>query len=574
MEDTLTLTAEATGQPRMRDRWLTLGVGLFIFIVLFAIWPYQHWIDAHRASVLVGWAKILPVGTGEWEFCYIVPVIVGFLVYRQREVLSRLPIAGDWNGSALILLGAVFYWLGYKVDTGYLGYAALQTMLAGLILLLAGRAWWRALLFPWLFLIFAWPLFPLDYLLAARLKIPTAQAATAILQLLGVPTERDGSALLSAADAARHLPLGAKFRLEVSDSCSGMRSLYSLIMMSVLYGELALKRPMPKFLLFISAVPLSIIGNVFRLLLLAFGSLWFGQEFAIGHQQGDHLEESTYHLLCGFALFGVALAGMFALASVLEGRQWLRLKALKATAPIPSHVLETQAPSATATPVKAAAAIGLSFTALLLCMLTPKKVDLATPGVKAELPAVVGDFTSIQDGMTAKERQNFDEGVQLDRRHYRNPEGLQIMGTLVLSGELKKTLHDPARCLPDAGWIITDIDEVTLKLADGRVRTASVMHVFKDEMREGHPLRHRGLNLFWYEGSDGVSTPSYVHSNYLNYRDAIFRNLNHRWGQVAFFLDRLELATENANPMADIIGVEQLKDFVRKCAPQFLTSDK
>ena len=40
-----------------------------------------------------------------------------------------------------------------------------------------------------------------------RSALLPAQAATAILQLLGVPTERDGSALLSAADAARHLPL-------------------------------------------------------------------------------------------------------------------------------------------------------------------------------------------------------------------------------------------------------------------------------------------------------------------------------------------------------------------------------
>ena len=96
------------------------------------------------------------------------------------------------------------------------------------------------------------------------------------------------------------------------------------------------------------------------------------------------------------------------------------------------------------------------------------------------------------------------------------------------------------------------------------------MHVFKDVVDNGQMLRHRGLNLYWYEGAAGVSTPSYMESNYLSYRDAIFRNLNHRWGQAAFFLHRVEPVTEAQNPMAEVIAVEELKDFVAKCAPKFL----
>lgn len=571
MENASSLPAAATSKAKSWDRWLALGTGIVILVVLYAAWPYQHWsFGGARQSVLVGWAKILPEGTGEWEFCFVVPVIVGFLVYRLRRTLADLPLSGEWAGTVLLLLGSVFFWMGYKVDTGYLGYAALQTMLAGLIILLGGWAWWRVLFFPWLFLLFAWPLFPLDHLLAARLKIPTAQAAGAILRILGVDTLRIGSALKSAAEPLMGVNQGDKFSLEVSDDCSGMRSLYSLIMISVLYGWLALKRPAAKMILFLSAVPLAVVGNVFRLLMLAFGSLWFGQGFAIGHQNGDHLEESTYHLLCGFAVFGFALAGMFALATLLEGRQWKQLKLLKRTLTDGGKVAVSSASTSGGVLAKSTAALGLAAVAVFLCMNTPTKVDLAQPGFKAELPEEVGDFVSKRGDMTAKERANFDAGVQLDRRFYANSAGVHIMGTLVLSGELKKTLHDPSRCLPDAGWIITETEIVPLKLEDGRQLQAGVMHVFKDAVENGQPIRHRGLNLFWYEGAAGVSTPSYMESNYLSYRDAIFRNLNHRWGQAAFFHHRVEPVTEVLNPMADTIAVEELKDFVSKCAPKFL----
>ena len=575
MENTLTLAQESTGRAKSPDRLLALGTGIFILLVLFGLWPYQHWsFEGARQSVLVGWAKVLVQGKGEWEFCFVVPFIVGFLVHRQRADWKDLPVQGDWAGAPIVLLGAVFYWLGYKVDTGYLGYAALQTILAGLILLLGGRAWWRALIFPWLFLIFAWPLFPLDDLMAARLKIPTAQAAALVLRILGVETVRVGSALKSASDPLTGLGQGDKFSLEVSDTCSGMRSIYSLIMISVLYGALALKRPLGRWVLFLSSVPLAILGNVFRLLMLAFGTLWFGQGFAIGVQNGDHLEESTYHLLCGFAVFGFALAGIFALATLIEGSQWKRLKALNRPPARKSAELDQSGGKPAQTLVKTTAATALSALAILLCASTPTKVTLAEPGIKPLLPEHVGDYISRSGDMTAKERDNFEPGVQLERRFYANPQGINIAATLVLSGEVKKTLHDPRRCLPDAGWILTDSEVVTIRLENGRELQASVMHVFEDTSDNGRPIRHRGQLLYWYEGAAGVSTPSYMGSNYLSYRDAIFRNLNHRWGQVAFFLHRVEPVSDMVNPMMEVIALEELKNFVSKCAPEFLISTK
>ena len=174
--------------------------------------------------------------------------------------------------------------------------------------------------------------------------------------------------------------------------------------------------------------------------------------------------------------------------------------------------------------------------------------------------------------MTAKEVANFDEGVKLDRRGYVAPNGRRIYATLVLSGMLKRTLHEPARCLPDAGWIITGTDETTIRLENGREIQAGVMNVFCDVLDGGRLVRRSGLNIYWYEGAQGVSTPSYMMSNFISYRDAIFRNLNHRWGQVSFFLQMPDRRPEEiTSPLDDMMALDDLRNFVAKAAPSFLT---
>lgn len=517
-------------------RWSLLGAGVAYLVLLFVVWPYQHWAYEERSSVLHGWWRVLMAdGNVEWRFCLLVPFVAGWLVYRSRAALRSLPAEGSWWGAPVLVFAVFCYWFGYKVDTGYLGFAALQASVAGLILLLGGRAWMRALFLPWAFLVFAWPFFPMDNLLAARLKIPTAQIAAQILALTGVDVVREGSTIVSAADPGNALALGQKFRLDVSDSCSGMRSLYALIMTGALFAILSLRDRWPRLILAVSTVPLAILGNVVRLLLLAYGSLLFGQEFAVGKQVDGRQVDSAFHMLAGFLLFGVALAGMFGLSALLEGRRRGKKKARVSGSG--SAASSAAAGPVTGSPVlRSALTVAAAVVAISLCWASPTAATLAEPGLRIELPALVGEFPSEDVGMSGKERRVFDPGVQLVRRQYFSPEGRSIQATLVLSGTVKKTLHTPDVCLPDAGWNISGTELVPVTLADGRQITASLMRIFREVPTEdGRMIRLRALHLYWYHGSHGTSTPSYDMHNFISYRDAIFRNLNHRWSQVSFY---------------------------------------
>jgi exosortase/archaeosortase family protein len=67
--------------------------------------------------------------------------------------------------------------------------------------------------------------------------------------------------------------------------------------------------------LFLSSVPLAIIGNLLRILMLTFGIMTIGPETAIGR---DSLTDpSWFHMLAGYLVFAVALGGMLGIGWLL-----------------------------------------------------------------------------------------------------------------------------------------------------------------------------------------------------------------------------------------------------------------
>lgn len=573
--DTLSPSVSRTG--RRLSAGVVAGVSAaLVMVVLYGLWPYQHWqfVSEQRGSVLEGWFRHTATNP-ELYFCYVVPVIVGFLVYRQRAELAALPLRGTWWGLAPAAVAVVFFWLGYKVDTGYLGFASIQFMSAGLILLLGGPAWMRALMMPWLLLVFAWPMLPLESIVATPLRSFTAQLAGFILNHIGVPVVREGTGLYSAPDLAQHLQIGDRFRLDVANPCSGIRSLSSLAMISVLYGVLALKGWLPRLVLFLSSIPLAVTGNLVRLILLALGSVWFGQDFAVGSVHDEVQKESFYHELAGYVVFAVALAGMFALASALEGRShWKNARILDAAPARSAPVRATESDDLKWVLRHAGAIVALVAAVLFLCAWTPTAVKLAEPGLVMELPAEVGGFQAGPEReMDALEKQLFDEGVKLKRRVYAAPEKPYIVATLVMSGPVKKSLHEPTTCLPNQGWTISNTEEVTVELDDGRKQQAALMHIFRErQSASGIRVRQRALNLYWYQGSHGVSTPSYNVSYLRNYLDSILRNLNHRWGQAAFFMPVSERPAGLDDPIEEDAAKNELLEFIGKIGPRILAS--
>jgi exosortase len=215
---------------------------------------------------------------------------------------------------AVLAASLALYWIGYKIDIQIVGFLSLQLMIGGGLLMLVGWPIFRALLFPFAFLIFAFPFAFLDNLLAFPLRSLMCQLSQGFLNLVGVDTLRVGTALVSAPDYAKGLAQGQRFALDVATPCSGIRSLFALMMVSALYAHLTLRKGWQKWTLFLLSPALAVAGNFGRMMMLTFGTMFLGSAVAIGTEE----HPTTFHMAAGFFVFVVALAGMAVIGWILQ----------------------------------------------------------------------------------------------------------------------------------------------------------------------------------------------------------------------------------------------------------------
>jgi hypothetical protein len=191
------------------------------------------------------------------------------------------------------------------------------------MIVLCGSVWWllgwdflKALSFPLAFLLFAIPFPGLDMMIALPLRFLMSKISVIVLNVIGVPVVLSGTGILSAPDALHGFVAGQKFAVDVANPCSGIRSLFALMMVGSLFAHFTLKGAWRKWLLFLSTPPLAVMGNLARILMLTIGTVLFGSEFALGKNPLEH--PSWFHLLAGYLVFIVALLGMMGVASLLS----------------------------------------------------------------------------------------------------------------------------------------------------------------------------------------------------------------------------------------------------------------
>ena len=297
-------------------QYVSLGLSIACFLFLLFLQPYASGYE-HTRTVL--WERMqngYSLENGEWMFGYAVPFLIAGLLWVTRDRFKGLQITQQALGIPVLLLGFFLYFGGYKANSHYIGYASLQLIIAGIVIWHLGIRYFLKGLWLWLLLGMMWPW----VFLIPKVSFPLQKLMTSltsfILGLLGEDYIKQGTSIISAGTS--EMEPGEKFSLKVAAACSGLRSFFALAMVSLFYGYIVLRKDVSRAILFLSSAFLAVIGNVFRMLLLYWGTLMFGKEFAIG--AGEH-EPSAYHLGAGFVVFMVALGGMVGLASLLEGSQ-------------------------------------------------------------------------------------------------------------------------------------------------------------------------------------------------------------------------------------------------------------
>lgn len=260
-------------------------------LVLAALLGAVYW-KIGRAMVIQWWDD------PNYSHGFLVPLFSLYLVWRQWPTLVRLPRTGSLLGIPVILGGIAMLLVGDLGADNFLMRSSLIVVAGGLVLFHLGTAMLRALAFPFVFLFFMVPL-PgvIFYAITFPLQNLAARQAAWTLDALGIPVLLDGNVI--------HL---AQISLGVTEACSGIRSLISLLAGAVAWAVLFLPVGWAMVVFVASTLPITIVANAARVVLTGLIGQYIGVEYASGF----------FHEFAGLAIYALAFLCLLATYGLLH----------------------------------------------------------------------------------------------------------------------------------------------------------------------------------------------------------------------------------------------------------------
>ena len=216
----------------------------------------------------------------------LVPLIAGYMLYtRQGPRVSayRTSIAGTALLGALGLtaLAAAVRWSGAVSVNDYLALTALSfvSFVAAGGCLFLGAKWIGSAAFPLSFLLFTVPMPDrMTNALETASVLASADVSAAFFWMTGTPMLRDGNVFA--------LP---GIVIQVAQECSGIRSSWVLFITSLVASHLLLRSRWRRLALVAFVIPLGIVRNAFRIVVIGLLCVHVGPHMAdspIHHQGG------------------------------------------------------------------------------------------------------------------------------------------------------------------------------------------------------------------------------------------------------------------------------------------------
>ena len=425
-----------------RSRPLNLaGLGWFTLLIL--------------SAVPIFWIGFVSLGqswmTAEYSYGPLIPLISAYLLLRELRHRPPAPTgtpADHRPGIALILFALIFGIFGNLVRIPDVVTYAFILWVAGVTLVGFGWAQGKGHQLPVLHLIFMLPLPQFVFWkVTIALQLISSQLGVWFIEQMGIPVFLEGNVI----------DLGV-YQLQVAEACSGLRYLFPILSFSYLTGILYRGPFWHKAVLFLTAAPLTILMNSFRIGVIGV----LVNAYGIGQAEG------FLHLFEGWVIFGMCIVMLFALALGLQ-----RLT----PHPLPlAQVLdldtEGMGPQARRL-LGIGASRGLIVAALISAAVA--SVFLLTPS-PARIEVARSSFSQFPRQLAAwsGRAQQLDPATQAVLKAsdyvnitYATPDEAQPVN-FFSAWYQKQTegtgIHSPAVCLPVGGWEVSTIEPVQISL--------------------------------------------------------------------------------------------------------------
>ena len=263
------------------------------------------------ALLLVSYAVVLEKLANQWmsdpdmTHGMFVPVLVGYIVWERRNVLSSVKSSPSFVGILLMLGGAFLLCIGPPgLDTfAAVTRVAFLLSVIGTIVWLRGWPTMRLLLYPLAILLL---MFPMPGFILEKLTFPlqmlASRLAEHILEFMNYSVLREGNILILPGQT-----------LNIAQACSGLRSMMALTFLGQAYIYLFDSRAWMRLTIAILVIPIAVLANSMRIVATAVAGS-YNKEWGQG----------LYHESTGWIVFVVAficvLGSHMAIKAVLRGR--------------------------------------------------------------------------------------------------------------------------------------------------------------------------------------------------------------------------------------------------------------
>jgi exosortase len=310
--------------PATKHLWRILAITfalVFVYATVLTKLGHDWWTDENYSHGLL------------------IPFIIGFILWSQRERLTRATRnPAMLSGLAFVLFALLALWAGTAGAELYLQRTSLVLILAGTVLYFWGFRLLQLLIVPLFLLLLAIPIPAIIFnKIAFPLQLFASRCAVWAMTMADIPVLRQGNVI-------ELMPLGAREtkKLEVVEACSGIRSLMTLVTLAVVFayfthprgdsddnpGDNSGKNPQGpnsniassalqklksygfwrSTIIVLSAVPIAIFTNALRVSGTGILARYYGTQIADGF----------FHSFSGWVIYVVAFLMLFGVGWLLD----------------------------------------------------------------------------------------------------------------------------------------------------------------------------------------------------------------------------------------------------------------
>jgi exosortase D (VPLPA-CTERM-specific) len=191
----------------------------------------------------------------DFSYGYLIPFVLFYLLWEKKKALSEKDSKTTWEGIFPLAIGIFLFLIGKLASEPFVLCVSCWMILVGLLCMHMGWEKLKVIAFPVLFSLTMFP--PPNFIVQSvsiKLKVISSLLAVHVMRLFGMSVYREGNII----------DMGFT-QLKVVDSCSGLQYLLALVVLSILLAYFYKSAWWKRLLLVISAIPISVVFNGFRI---------------------------------------------------------------------------------------------------------------------------------------------------------------------------------------------------------------------------------------------------------------------------------------------------------------------